>query len=134
MVLGYDTRNINTGELLNRLEGHTSYISVLQILSDGRIASGKRRGGNGDIRIWHSQRQLHSILSGGTDSVRYILIFKDRLVTLARNSQINIWNEDTLEHTMTHEVYIHLIIQYLSTEIISGDAYGSIKHIYSNNK
>ncbi|WVQ94308.1 hypothetical protein IAU59_001387 [Kwoniella sp. CBS 9459] len=101
--------NVDTGELLHSLRGHTSTIRCLKVLDRRPIAvSGSR---DHTVRVWDIERgRLLHVLDGHEESVRCIEIAGNMAVSGSYDFTARIWNLETGEcvHVLRghyHQIY-----------------------------
>ncbi|WVF66697.1 hypothetical protein IAT40_001439 [Kwoniella sp. CBS 6097] len=101
--------NVDTGELLHSMRGHTSTIRCLKVLDKRPIAiSGSR---DRTLRVWDIKRgeQIH-VLSGHEESVRCVEIAGNMAVSGSYDFTARVWNLETGEcvHVLRghyHQIY-----------------------------
>jgi WD40 repeat protein len=84
--------DVDTGECMKILQGHTDTIRTLQVLRDGFLASGSK---DKSIRIWHvnSGSLVYSIDDAhDKDVVSMTLMPSGRLVSCGWDKALKVWN------------------------------------------
>ncbi|MBN8592409.1 MAG: protein kinase [Anaerolineae bacterium] len=81
-----------TGEILHTLSGHTSYVSGVMELADGRILSW---GHDNTLRLWSSTGEALHVLSGHTSRVNSAILLTDgRILSWSSDGTLRLWSSD----------------------------------------
>jgi len=122
--------NINNGNLVSSLKGHTSYVFDLVQLSDDLLASSSL---DKTVRVWNlTTNTCKFILKGHTDQVYGLKqITSSILASGSLDSTIKLWDitSGQLIRTLTgHTSYIYWSVDLLNSQtLVSGSRDGEIK-------
>ena len=121
--------NLNSGECIKTLNGHTSVVRSLQLLANNRLASGSD---DKSIKIWNlDSGECLKTLSGHTNYIYSLhLLAKNRLASGSNDNLIKIWNLDSGEciKTLTgHTSAVWSLQLCANNRLASGSNDNSIK-------
>jgi WD40 repeat protein len=129
--------DLNKNLLIKTLEGHTSFIYCLALLSDGNIASGS---GDKSIKIWDGENDYKYInaLNGHTDGVKCLLVLKNgNLISRSWDKCIRVWDYKSYKCIKTiedHTRYGVSLINLIDGFYASGYEDNTIKIWNTNNE
>ena len=122
--------DLETGQTLTTLQGHTDGVDAVAITPDGRRAvSGSR---DKTLRVWHLETgQTLTTLRGHTDWVNAVAITPDgsRAVSGSDDNTLRVWDStDGKEHvTLTVDANVTAcVVAHDNRIIVAGDSFGRV--------
>jgi WD domain, G-beta repeat/BTB/POZ domain len=118
--------NMDTNIMERSLEGHTSDITCIIHLRDGRICSSSQ---DKSIKIWNTESGVCELTCiGHTDMATCVIQLIDgRLCSSSKDSTIQIWRSDTgVCELRINTGYRFCIVQLRDGRICSGDSLGNM--------
>jgi len=110
------------GHCVSTLIGHTSGVSSVLVLPDGRIASGSN---DNTLRVWDLDNMKRTLTLQGRDCcISCVSILYDgRIVNGSCNNTLHIWDPNNMKYTMTlkgHTSYVYCVLTLPDGRIVSG--------------
>jgi hypothetical protein len=124
--------NLQTGELLRTLKGHSAAISSVAMSSDGQfLASSSLHCPKSNVKVWNLQtgKLLHSSF-GQKKSVQAVAIANNGRIVIGSHNKVKIWNLHTGDrlHTLSHSCSIQIVALSLDGQLLAvGRNDGKIK-------
>lgn len=122
--------DLNTGEHIMSLKGHTQEVAFAILLPDGRLVTGSS---DTSIRIWDLKEGVcEKILTGHTKFISdLVLLSKNTFVSVSQDGTLRIWNADTgvCDNILSIEggyPMTHVRVVPGGNRLISADKNGSI--------
>lgn len=119
--------NMETGQSLHKMRGHTSTIRCLKMYDSKTAISGSR---DTTLRVWDIEKgEVINVLQGHTASVRCLAIHGDIMVSGSYDTTARVWNipEARCEHVLTGHFSQIYAIAFDGQRVVTGSLDTSVR-------
>jgi WD40 repeat protein len=121
--------DVESGQILHTLEGHSSWVNAVAVLDSRRMVSGSS---DGTLRVWDVENsQVLQVLKGHSGWVRALTVLDSRRIVSGSNDKtLRVWNVESgqaLEILKEHSAGFSALTVLNSGRVVSGSDNGIIR-------